>query len=73
MDHHIRDVKKEAELLIAAGEIDEFELAHNKKHNVIRFRVRGAWRSVSFAKTPRTAYCNNFTRQQIRRVIRTMP
>lgn len=73
MEAHVREVKKEVQKLKDSGEIDAFELSHDKRHNRVRFLVKGKWHSIPFAASPRTPYANNFTRQQIRRVIRSLP
>jgi hypothetical protein len=73
MKAHVREIKKEAQQLMDDGEIEDFELDHDRRHNLIRFRVKGTWLSVPFAASPRTPYCSNFTRQQIRRRIRALP
>lgn len=69
MESHVREVKKEVQKMKDSGEIDDFLLDHDRRHNRVRFLVKGKWFSVPFAASPRTPYANNFTRQHIRRVI----
>ena len=73
MKAHVRDIKKEAQQLMDDGEIDEFYLDQNRRHYVVHFRVRTSSAQVHFASSPRTPYVTNFTRQQIRRRIRSLP
>jgi hypothetical protein len=70
MQRHVREIKKEVESLVSSGEIEDFSIitASNKPH--VGFRYRGKWHSINFSSSPRTAYTNNFVRQQIRRRIR---
>lgn len=70
MKRNIREIKKEAEFLVEQGEIEDFRFDHDRKHHLITFQFNGAWHSIPFAQSPRTAYGNNFVRQQIRRKIR---
>ena len=72
MERHIREVKRVAEQLKSNGEIDEFTFDHDKRHHLIKFRVKDKWMSVPVAATPRTPYSDNYARQQIRRRIRAM-
>lgn len=72
MKSHIREVKTEVQKLMDDGEIEDFSLDHNKRHNLVRFKFRGSWHSVSFAASPRTPNTGNFTRQQIRKQLRTL-
>lgn len=72
MRNHVREVKKVAEELKDAGEIEAFTFGRDKKHHLIEFRVRGIWMSVPVAVSPRTPYSSNYARQQIRRRIRDM-
>ncbi len=72
MKGHVREVKKEAEGLVASGDIEEFRFEHGGKHPKLCFRVNGGWHSVPFAQSPRTAYVGNFTRQHVRRVLRSL-
>jgi hypothetical protein len=73
MKGHIREVKKEVQQLMDSGEIEDYEFDHDRRHNLVRFKAKGSWHSVVFAASPRTPYANNFTRQQIRRRIRSLP
>ena len=73
MKSHVREVQKEIQALKDNGEIEDFIVDHDKKrHQLVRFKFRGAWHSVPFASSPRTPYANNFTRQQVRRRIRSL-
>lgn len=72
MESHVREVKKETQQLKDSGEIEDFIIDHDKKHHRVKFLVKGHWFSVPFAQSPRTPYANNFTRQQIRRRIRSL-
>ncbi|WP_316207519.1 hypothetical protein [Bradyrhizobium sp. SZCCHNR3118] len=62
----------EANKLKNDGEIEDFEISHNRRHYVIRFKAKGQWSTVPFASSPRTEFVANFTRQQIRRRIRSL-
>jgi hypothetical protein len=73
MERQVREVKKEAQALVASGEIEDFSFDHDKRHHRLNFRVKGKWMSVPFSSSARSAYVNNFTRQQVRRMIRAMP
>lgn len=70
MQRHVREVKKEADELIKAGEIEDYRLDNNSKKRTLTFLRRGKWHSVSFSSSPRTTYTRNFVRQQVRRTIK---
>jgi hypothetical protein len=72
MRNHVREVKKEIQLLKDSGEIEDFILSRDAKHPTIKFKLMGQWHDVPFASSPRTPYANNFTRQQVRRRIRQL-
>ena len=44
------------------GEIEDFDLGHDKKHHLIEFRVRGKWMSVPFADIAQNAHTHRTTR-----------
>jgi hypothetical protein len=72
MRNHVREVKKEIQLLKDSGEIEDFVLSRDAKHPTIKFKLKGQWHDIPFASSPRTPYANNFTRQQVRRRIRQL-
>ncbi|MEY9138606.1 hypothetical protein ABIE79_010134 [Bradyrhizobium diazoefficiens] len=72
MRNHVREVKKEIQLLKDSGEIEDFVLSRDAKHPTIKFKLKGRWHDIPFASSPRTPYANNFTRQQVRRRIRQL-
>lgn len=72
MKRHVREVQQEVQILKDRGEIEDFKLGHNTKHQTVDFMFRGIWYSTSFPSTPRTPYANNFVRQQIRRRIQLL-
>jgi hypothetical protein len=72
MKAHVREIKKEIQQLMDDGEIEDFELDQNRRHFLVRFRVKNTWLAVPFASSPRTPYASNFTKQQIRRRIRSL-
>ncbi|MEH2517362.1 hypothetical protein V1279_002935 [Bradyrhizobium sp. AZCC 1610] len=72
MESHVREVKKEVQRLKDSGEIEDFDFDHDKRHHRIRFLFKGKWHSIPFAASPRTSNTNKFTRQQIRRIIRSV-
>jgi hypothetical protein len=72
MERHVREVKKIVEKMKADGEIEDFDFDHDRRHNRVNFKFRGSWHSIPFAASPRTSYTDNFTRQHIRRRIRSL-
>lgn len=70
MERNVRELKKTAEALKEAGEIEDYRFANGGKHPEVLFRYRGDWHGVHYGRTPRTPYGDNYLRQQIRRKIR---
>jgi hypothetical protein len=70
MDRNTRELKKEVEALVNAGEIEDFAFTNGGKHPEVSFQYRGDWHAIPYGRTPRTPYGNNYMRQQIRRKIR---
>jgi len=67
-----RDLKKEAEALVADGTVEDYRFGSYGKHKRLEFKHKGAWHHVTYSGTPRTEFQNNYVRQGVRRKIREL-
>jgi hypothetical protein len=65
-------VRQEIDLLKQSGEIEAYEIERTKKHHAVRFKAKGRWFTTVISASPRTVYSNHYTRQNIRRTLRTL-